>query len=128
MARAEAFYLAKRWHDARSEYAELLPKLSGADHERAELRVAQSDVQSGGSYELLFAVPLTDPELDAERIFAISQAYRSQNLEPRMLDEVDQLEKRHPQSPWVEDGLYSTGNYYWVNLDRDRAAEFYRRT
>jgi soluble lytic murein transglycosylase len=128
MARAEAFYMAKRWHEARSEYADLLLKLSGADHERAELRVAQSDVQSGGSYELLFAVPLTDPELDAERIFAISQAYRSQNLEPRMLDEVDQLEKRHPQSPWVEDGLYSTGNYYWVNLDRDRAAEFYRRT
>ena len=44
MARAEAFYLAKRWHDARSEYMELLPKLSGADHERADLRVAQSDV------------------------------------------------------------------------------------
>jgi len=128
MARAEAFYLAKRWHEARSEYAELLPKLSGADHERAELRVAQSDVQSGGNYETLFAVPLTDPELDAERIFAISQAYRSQNLEAQMLGEVDQLEKRHPQSPWVEDGLYSTGNYYWVNLDRDRAAEFYRRT
>jgi soluble lytic murein transglycosylase len=128
MARAEAFYLAKRWHEARSEYAELLPKLSGADRERAELRVTQSDVQSGGSYDLLFAVSLTDPELDAERIFAISQAYRSQNLEAQMLGEVDQLEKRHPQSPWVEDGLYSIGNYYWVNLDRDRAAEFYRRT
>gem|GEM_PF-388343 len=128
IARAETFYLAKRWHDARSEYAGLLPKLSGTYRERADLRVAQCDVQSGGRQELLSAVSLTDPELDAERSFTISQAYRSQNLEPQMLDEIDQLVKSHPQSPWVEDGLFATANYYWVNLDRDRAAEFYRRT
>jgi soluble lytic murein transglycosylase len=128
IARAEAFYVAKRWHDARSEFAGLLPKLSGTDRERADLRVAQCDAQSGNGAEQLAAVQLTDPELDAERIFAISQEYRSQNLEPHMLDQIDQLVKRHPQSPWVEDGLFATGNYYWVNLDRDRAAEFYRRT
>ena len=128
MSRAESFYAAKRWHDARSEYAGLLTKLSGADRERADLRVAQCDAQSGAGPELLAAVALSDPELDAERIFAISQAYRSQNLEPQMLDQIDQLVKRHPQSPWVEDGLFATGNYYWVNLDRDRAAEYYRRT
>ena len=128
IARAETFYLAKRWRDARSEYAGLLPKLSGTYRERADMRVAECDVQSGGRQELLSAVSLTDPELDAERIFTISQAYRSQNLESQMLDEIDQLVKSHPQSPWVEDGLFATANYYWVNLDRDRAAEFYRRT
>src|SRR5258707_8793910 len=128
MSRAEAFYAAKRWHDARSEFAGLLPKLSGVDRERADLRIAQCDAQTGNGAELLAAVQLTDPELDAERIFTISQEYRSQNLEPQMLDQIDQLVKRHPQSPWVEDGLFSTGNYYWVNLDRDRASEFYRRT
>jgi len=51
------------------------------------------------------------------------------NLEPQMRDQIDQLVKRAiRQSPWVEDGLFSTGNYYWVNLGRDRASEFYRRT
>ena len=128
MSRAETFYSAKRWRDARSEYAGLLPKLAGADRERAELRIAQCDGQTGAGPEVLAAVPLTDPELDAERIFTISQAYRSLNLEPQMLDQIDQLVRRHPQSPWVEDGLFATGNYYWVNLDRDHAAEFYRRT
>jgi soluble lytic murein transglycosylase len=128
VARAEAFFLAKRWSDARSEYASLLPKLVGTDRERAELRIAQCDSQPGGRPELLAAVSLTDPELDAERLFATSQAYRSQNLEPQMIDEIDQLLKRHPQSPWVEDGLFAMGNYYWVNLERDHAAEFYRRT
>ena len=128
MSRAESFYSAKRWHDARAEFAALLPRLSGVDRERADLRIAQCDTQSGNGPELLAAVQLTDPELDAERLFALSQAYRSQNLEQQMLDLVDQLVKRHPQSPWVEDGLFATGNYYWVNLDRDHAAEFYRRT
>jgi soluble lytic murein transglycosylase len=128
MARAETFFVAKRWHEARADFAGLLPKISGVDRERAELRIAQCDLQSGGRPELLSAISLTDPELDAERIFAISQAYRSQTLEMQMLEEIDQLVKRHPQSPWVEDGLYATGNYYWVNLDRARAAEFYRRT
>ena len=79
------------------------------------------------SPKLLSAVSLTDPELDAERIFAMSQAHRSQKLESQMLDEVDQLAKRFPQSSWVEEGLFAAGNYYWVNMDRDRAAEFYRR-
>src|SRR5712664_2396365 len=134
IARAETFYLAKRWHDARSEYAGLLPKLSGTYRERADLRVAECDAQSGRRQELHSAVSLTDPELDAERIFTISQeyrvqlrvgqrngdaqdavrmrncedAFRVQNLEPQMLDEIDQLVKSHPHSPWVEDGLFAT--------------------
>jgi soluble lytic murein transglycosylase len=128
ISRAEAFYAAKRWHDARAEFAGLLARLSGVDRERADLRIAQCDTQTGNGAEQLAAVQLTDPELDAERIFTVSQEYRSQNLEPQMLDQIDQLVKRHPQSPWVEDGLFATGNYYWVNLDRDRASEFYRRT
>src|SRR5579864_456095 len=47
MSRAEAFFNAKRWHDARAEFAALLPRLSGADRERADLRIAQCDSQSG---------------------------------------------------------------------------------
>jgi soluble lytic murein transglycosylase len=128
IARAEAFFLAKRWREARGEYEGLLPKLSGSDHERAELRVAQCDVQSGGKPERLSAISLTDPELDAERIFTISQAHRSQKLESQMLDDVDQLSKRFPQSTWAEEGLFAAGNYYWVNMDRERASEFYRRS
>ena len=119
VARAEAFFLARRWSEARSEYATLLPKLSGSARDRAVLRVAQCDVQSGGKPEVLNALSLTDPELDAERIFTMSQAHRSQKLESQMLDEVDQLAKRFPQSSWVGEGLFAAGNYYWVNMDRD---------
>ncbi len=128
IARAETLYLARRWSDARTEFTSLLPKLSGVDHQRAELRIAQCGIRLGGNIELLSALSLRDPDLEAERLYAISQVYRSQKLEPEMLDEIDQLTKRFPQSHWTEQGLFSAGNYYWVNLDRSRAAEFYRRT
>jgi soluble lytic murein transglycosylase len=104
-----------------------LPKLSGRDHERANLRIAVCDVEQGGRMEKLNALSLADPDLDAERIFAISQAHRSQKLESEMLGDVDQLTKRFPGSSWAGDGLFAAGNYYWVNMDRSHAAEFYRR-
>ena len=127
IVRAETFFLAKRWSDARSEYTALLPKLSGVYRERAQLRIAQCNVESGGRIELLNAVSFTDPELDAERLYAISQVHRSQKLESQMIHDVEELTQRFPKSSWVEDGLFAAGNFYWVNLDRGRATDLYRR-
>ena len=128
MARAEAFYLAKRWREAATEYAGLLPKLSGMDHQRADLRIVQCEVELGGKLDQLGEIPLSDPELDAERIFSIAQAHRGLKLEPQLLEDVDQLVKRYPQSSWTAEALFGAGNFYWVNLDRERAADFYRRS
>jgi soluble lytic murein transglycosylase len=128
MARAEAFYIAKRWREAASEFAGLLPKLSGVDHQRADLRIVQCDVELGGKLDLLNEIQVTDPELDAERIFSIAQAHRGLKQEPQLLADVDQLAKRYPQSVWTADALFGAGNFYWVNLDRARAADFYRHS
>jgi len=128
IARAEAFYLAKRWREARTEYTGLLPKVSGADHEHADLRIVQCDVQLGGKFEQLSELALTDPDVDAERIYTIAQEHRSERLEAQLLDDVENLAKRYPQSPWTEDALFGAGNFYWVTLDRAHAVEFYRRS
>ena len=128
LARAEAFYTAKRWRDASTEFAGLLPKLSGVDHQRADLRIVQCEVELGGRLDQLSQLSLSDPELDAERIFSIAQAHRGLKLESQLLDDVDQLAKRYPQSMWTADALFGAGNVYWVNLDRARAADFYRRS
>lgn len=128
IARAEAFYNARRWREASTEYASLLSKLSGADHERAELRIVQSEVALGGRLQQLSEIPLTDPELDAERVYSIQQEHRTQKLETELLADVDQLVKRYPQSSWTGEALFGAGNFYWVNLDRARAADFYRRS
>src|ERR1700693_5413052 len=126
IARAEAFYIAKRWREASTEFAGLLPKLSGTDHQRADLRIVQCDVELGGKLDLLGEISLTDPELDAERIFSIAQAHRGLKLEKELIEDVDQLVKRYPLSSWTSDAMFGSGNFYWVNLDRARAAEFYR--
>jgi len=128
MARAEAFYLARRWRDASTEFSRLLPKLSGVDHQRADLRIVQCEVELGGKLDQLVEISLSDPELDAERIFSVAQAHRGLKLEPQLLDDVDQLVKRYPLSSWTADALFGTGNFYWVNLDRASASNFYRRS
>jgi soluble lytic murein transglycosylase len=128
IARAEAFYVARRWRDASTEYAALLPKLSGADHQRADLRIVQCEVELGGRLEQLAEIALADGDLDAERKYSLEQAHRTQKLEMELLADVDQLAKRYPQNSWTADALFGAGNFYWVNLDRDRAAEFYRRS
>jgi soluble lytic murein transglycosylase len=128
IARAESLYVARRWPEAKYEFEALLPNLSGADHERAELRVAQCRVESGGKLELLTSLSLANPDVDAERLYTISQQYRSQKQETQMLDAVEQVASRYPQSSWTEESLFAAGNYFWVNVDRDRAADYYRHS
>lgn len=127
IGRAEALYDARRWKDVRKAYEDLLPKLSGVAHDRAELRLAQVQIQLGGSPAALESLKVTDPELDAERIFSLSQVQRSAKLEAEMFAAIEQVVSTYPQSPWAEEALFAAGNYYWLNLDRSRAAEYYQR-
>src|SRR5260370_27257685 len=39
----------------------------------------------------------------------------------------EQVACTYPQSPWAEEASFAAGNYYWMNLDRSRAAEYYQR-
>jgi len=136
IARAEAFYDARRWSDLRAAYQLLLPKLSGATLDRAQLRLAQASAQGGAGPQALASLAITDPDVDAERLYLLSQAYRSAMgrlpccgsiPSPDMFAAIGQLATKYPQSPWTAAGLYAAGNYHWANLDRDHAAEFYQR-
>lgn len=130
-ARAASFYDAHSWKEARAEYRKLVPRLAGSGarvaRERVELRRAQISVQLNSSPRVLASLKLTDPGLDAERLFALSQAYRGRKQESQMLESIERLVERYPRSRWAEEGLFAAGNYFWVNLDRQRASEFYAR-
>jgi soluble lytic murein transglycosylase len=127
IARAGAFYDARRWTDLRLAYTALLPKLSGVQHERATLRMAQAEAQSGRGPSVLASLQITDPALDAERLYTLSQSQRSAKSESDMLAATERLATQYPQSPWTEQALFDTGNYYWVLLDRSPAVEYYQR-
>jgi soluble lytic murein transglycosylase len=127
LARADAFFGANRCREARLEYAKLIPQLRGPLREAAELRSARCRVNLGAHPKLLASLLVEDSEVDAERLYALSQAYRSAQQEAPMLAAIELLAARYPRSPWTDEALLAGGNHFWVQLDRKRAAEFYRR-
>jgi soluble lytic murein transglycosylase len=127
LARAEALFAGRRWREARREFGTLAGELSGSARERAELRRAQSRVQLREPVRILAGLKLSTPEVDAERHLALAQAYRARNQEGEMLRSVEQAVERAPQSAAAEEALFLAGNYYWLQLERERASEYYGR-
>ncbi len=130
-ARAQAFFDARKWREARAEFEKLralFPRDSANPlRQRAELRIAQSRVQLKGSPSLIASVAITDPEIDADRLYVLSQAWRTEKDEARMLATIEQLLLQYAGSRWAEDALMAKANYYWVQLDRARAAQYYKQ-
>ena len=117
-SRAEALFTAHKWAEARQEFEATLPQIGGADRDHAELRVAQTHSSQGGGASSLVSIKFSDPAADAERLYSLSQALRSEKREPEMLDTVNQLAARYPQNHWTEEAFFATGNYYWTLHNR----------
>ncbi len=128
--RAQIFYDAHKWKEARAEFEKLLTMLkdpANTARQRAQLRVAECRVQLKGSPSLIAAVKTPDLEVDAERLYALSQAYRSAKKEAEMFSALNTLAQNYPVSKWNEEGLMAAGNYHWVELDRTKAIINYQR-
>ena len=128
--RAQAFFDAHKWRDARVEFEKLLTMLKDSENptrQLAQLRVAQCRIQPKGSPSVVAAVKASSPEVDPERLYVLSQAYRNAKKESEMLAAIEEIAKNYPQSKWCEEGLFAAGNYFWVGLDRNRAATYYQR-
>ncbi len=128
--RASIFFDAHKWKDARVEYEKVLALRHDPENpkrQRAQLRIAQAKIQPKGSPTILSSLATPDPEVDAERLFGLSQAYRSAKNESQMLATLNAITQKYPHSVWSEEALMAAGNYYWVLLDRARAASYYQR-
>jgi soluble lytic murein transglycosylase len=128
--RAEAFFDAHKWKEARVEYEKLASMFkdpSNAIRQRALVRAAESRQHPKAAPRLLAALNSSDPEADAERLYDLSQAYRSDKNETEMLTNIEKVAEKYPQSHWAEESLMAAGNYYWVLLDRGKAAHYYQR-
>jgi peptidoglycan lytic transglycosylase len=127
LSHAAILFNAKQWSDARDEYAEILPELSGADGERAQLRILECGVALGAAPSEIAALTISDPDVDAERYRALADYYRGQQQDTQMAAAVEAVASRAPSSGWAEAALFLAGNYYWTQLDRDRAVSYYAR-
>jgi soluble lytic murein transglycosylase len=128
--RAQAFYDGHKWKEARAEFEKLLTMLkdpANPARQRAQLRVAECRVQMKGAPSLLASVKTPDLDVDAERLYALSQAYRTAKKESEMFNALNSLAQTYPVSKWNEDGLMAAGNYHWVELEREKAVVAYQR-
>jgi soluble lytic murein transglycosylase len=125
--RAEAVFFDKEWSEARSEYSRLLPKLMGADRERGELRILECGLALGANPLEVTNLQLTDPDVKAERALTLANYFRNAQVETPMVAQAEAAVSSAPTSRWAEAALFLAGNYYWVQLDRDRAASYYQR-
>ena len=127
IAHADTLFSAKNWSEARNEYAQLLTQVSGPDRDRAEMRVLACGVSLGAPPTELAALKIDDPDVDAERSLWLAQAYRTSQQETPMTAAIESAASRAPASTWTEQALFLGGNYYWVLLNRDTAAGYYKR-
>jgi soluble lytic murein transglycosylase len=127
-SRAESLYDARRWREGAAEFDALIPQAgSPAESQHAQLRVIECRAADGASASALANASFSDPDAEAERIYALSQEYRSEKREPEMLSAINSVVAKFPQNHWSEEALFAAGNYYLVLLDRDRAAGYYRQ-
>jgi soluble lytic murein transglycosylase len=128
--RAQLFFDAHKWREARAEYEKLLTMVrdpANPTRQRAQLRIAECRQYPKPGPSVLAALSVSDPDVDAERMYELSQAYRSEKKETEMLAAVELAQRKYPQSKWSEEALMATGNFYWVALERTRATGFYQR-
>ena len=128
--RAQIFYDAHKWKEARAEYeklASILKDPANPTRQRALVRAAECRQHPKPAPNLFVNLNLSDPEADAERLYSLSQAYRSEKNEVAMLTNIEKVAEKYPQSHWTEEALMAAGNYYWVFLDRTKAAHYYER-
>jgi len=128
--RAQIFYDGHKWHEARTEYEKLATILKDPENpirQRALVRAAECRQHPKAAPGLFAKLSVTDPDADSERLYDLSQAWRSDKKEVEMLTAIEKNAEKYPQSRWTEDSLMAAGNYYWVELDRAKAGNYYQR-
>jgi len=128
--RAQILFNQKKYRDARLEFEKLAAGIkdpSSAHKQHALLRAAQARLQLKGSPSLVSSLKITDPEVDAERMYIVAQIARSANKESDMQSAIEAVVQKYPESKWSEEALMMAGNYYWVQLNRHEAIKYYQR-
>ncbi len=131
IARADLLYSARRWQQAEKEYEGLVGMTEGAEKDHVLARLGGSVLQQeqiDRAVQFLATLKLADKPSEAERLFFLSQSYRALDREEEMLGVVAEASAQFPDSPWSEEILFATGNYYLLKNNDVEAAEFYRRT
>ena len=128
-SRADLLTKAKRYSEAGDSYRGLLGEASADALPGIQLSLAYALDHAGQTREakrLLDSVPVTSPEVAAQRLFEIGELERASDDDDGFLHTVDQIRQAAPTSPWLEQALLYAANIYLLRRDYDKAIDVYR--
>ena len=131
--RADRLFEARQWAAARREYSALMASRGEKPREKSDrwavrLGVSQYNARATWpSLETLVKLNVSDPELDAERLYTLAAAYRRIGRRSSLEEHVQTLGEKHPQSSWYEEALFVAGNYFRIAGNTERSMEYYRK-
>lgn len=125
---ADAYYKAGRYQEASEQYRALALKFNldtqarngfavaaaACDLKLKKLTVAQAS-----------ALADTPDENGARRLYLLMELARNRNDLDEQTQIVSRMETDFPQSPWLAEALFSSGNMYMLRKDYPRAVDYY---
>ncbi|MGB7137543.1 MAG: transglycosylase SLT domain-containing protein, partial [Acidobacteriaceae bacterium] len=125
---ADALYNAGHYSDADEEYRSLASQANLDDAARDALQVAAAECDwklHRLSQPELDAIPDTNDESGARRMYLEMELARDRGDASAQQAIVAQMETRFPQSEWLAEALYSSGNMYLLLKDYPHAITYY---
>jgi soluble lytic murein transglycosylase len=129
LRRADRLLEMRDFLAAREEYRKLTGQLTGAGRDRALVKMGFTDIGRGqwsAALAYLRALPLTESDAEAERLYGVVEAARHLRTDDEMMAAVEQLRYRYPKSPWRAKALVSAGNRFLLVNEPDRYIPLYR--
>jgi soluble lytic murein transglycosylase len=124
----DAYYKAGRYEDAAEEYRALTLKANLDTQSRNAFAVAAAacDLKLKRLTESqASALADTPDENGARRSYLLMELARNRNDLDEQTRIVSRMETDFPQSQWLAEALFSSGNMYLLRKDYPRAAEYY---
>jgi soluble lytic murein transglycosylase len=123
LARAERFYSARRYADAKAAFTALSPATAD-QRELVKLRLAASEHYLGNRRQAREALkPLLESESrGAEAAYISLLATKALGDRPGYISQVRQMSKDYPSSPWTEEALNGLASDY-ITTDNDAEAD-----
>jgi soluble lytic murein transglycosylase len=128
-AHADALYAGGRYADAGDEYRALAHDSAQADPAAKNallVAAAECDLKTKRlSSQQVDALPDTQDESGARRMYLAVELARNKDDNNAQQALVSQMEQRFPESPWLAEALYTSGNMYLLRKDYPQAIVYY---
>lgn len=124
----DAYFHAGRYRDAAEQYRALEHNSAISAQERQGFAVAEAACQQEMGHltrAQAEALPDTSDDNGARRLYLLMEIARDRHDTDSQKSIVAEMEKRFPNSHWLEEALFSSGNMYLLQRDYPNAIAYY---